>query len=83
MILKLFVLVVDNFQNLKNKFINLGLKEDKIVQIEGDDTLLHSYYKNASVFIYPTLYEGFGLPILESFLYECPVVAAKHPLYQK
>ena len=61
----------------KNKFINLGLKEDKIVQIEGDDTLLHSYYKNASVFIYPTLYEGFGLPILESFLYECPVACSK------
>ena len=38
---------------------------------------MHSYYKNASVFIYPTLYEGFGLPILESFLYECPVACSK------
>ena len=64
-------------KNEKNKLKNLGLNEDRVTQIEGDDTLLHSYYKNASVFIYPTLYEGFGLPILESFLYECPVVCSK------
>ena len=47
-----------------------------VFQIEGDETKLHSCYKYASIFVYPTKYEGFGLPILESFLYECPVACS-------
>ena len=30
-----------------------------IYQIDGDDTKLHSCYKYASLFVYPTKYEGF------------------------
>jgi len=47
-----------------------------IFQIDGDDAKLHSCYKHASLFVYPTKYEGFGLPILESFLYGCPVACS-------
>lgn len=35
-------------------------------------------YANAQVFAYPSLYEGFGLPILESFHFGTPVVAANN-----
>lgn len=33
-------------------------------------------YSLAEVFVYPSLYEGFGLPILESFYYKTPVVTS-------
>lgn len=33
-------------------------------------------YENASVFVYPSIYEGFGLPPLEAMLLGCPVVCA-------
>jgi glycosyltransferase involved in cell wall biosynthesis len=33
-------------------------------------------YKNAICFPYPSLYEGFGMPILEAFKYRLPVIAA-------
>jgi len=33
-------------------------------------------YKNALVFVFPSLYEGFGLPILEAFNCGCPVAAS-------
>ena len=33
-------------------------------------------YKNATLFAYPSLYEGFGIPILEAFTAGCPVVAS-------
>lgn len=39
-------------------------------------SLVRTLMKNASVFVYPSLYEGFGLPILEGFASGVPVVCA-------
>ncbi|MFZ5376983.1 MAG: glycosyltransferase family 4 protein [Patescibacteria group bacterium] len=36
-------------------------------------------YGEASMFAYPSLYEGFGLPILESFYYGTPVLTSNVP----
>lgn len=38
-----------------------------------DEKTLNNLYSNALVFVYPTLYEGFGMPILEAFANNCPV----------
>ncbi len=38
-----------------------------------DDNELAYIYNNAICFTYPSLYEGFGCPILEAFSCECPV----------
>lgn len=35
-------------------------------------------YAGASAFVFPSLYEGFGLPILEAFAHTVPVVCAKN-----
>ncbi|MEA2056637.1 MAG: glycosyltransferase family 1 protein [Patescibacteria group bacterium] len=40
------------------------------------DEELNILYAEADVFCYPSLYEGFGLPILESFLHGTPVVTS-------
>ncbi len=34
---------------------------------------LNELYANALAFVYPTLYEGFGMPVLEAFSNNCPV----------
>ena len=49
---------------------------DKITYREGDDVNLARFYKSASCLILPSLYEGFGLPIIEAFSLGCPVVAS-------
>lgn len=40
------------------------------------DSELRALYKNASLYVFPSLYEGFGLPGLEALSFGVPVVAA-------
>lgn len=47
---------------------------DRIQQISASDADLAALYANAEAFVYPSLYEGFGLPVLEAFSNNCPVI---------
>jgi glycosyltransferase involved in cell wall biosynthesis len=51
----------------------LGL-HDRVRHFNSTDEELTYLYQNALCFVYPSLYEGFGLPILEAFRANCPVV---------
>ena len=44
---------------------------------QGPDQQLATLYGHACALVYPSLYEGFGLPILEAYHYGCPVVTSK------
>lgn len=44
-----------------------------------NDFELATLYHHAEAFVYPSLYEGFGLPILEAFAHGVPVIAADIP----
>ncbi len=59
-----------------NLFVELGLAAEKVVQRRGSDAKLAAYYRDAAVFVYPSLYEGFGIPLLEAMSLNCPVVCA-------
>ena len=54
----------------------LGFSKNQVRQVSGDDVMLTSYYKTARAFIYPSLYEGFGIPPLEAMSNFCPVVSS-------
>lgn len=41
------------------------------------DEDLPGWYKNALCFALPSLYEGFGLPVLEAMAYKCPIVISR------
>lgn len=41
----------------------------------SDDNLIR-YYSNAIAFLFPSLYEGFGIPLLEAQACECPVISS-------
>jgi len=43
------------------------------------DARLPELYRGAEVFVYPSLFEGFGIPVLEAMACGTPVVASSHP----
>lgn len=67
-----------NFTKKENKiFKELGI-QNKVKCFTGNDMQLIKMYKGASALIYPSKYEGFGLPILEAMSFECPVICSNN-----
>ncbi|SJZ68187.1 Glycosyltransferase involved in cell wall bisynthesis [Trichlorobacter thiogenes] len=54
----------------------LCFEENSVCQLSGSDAMLAGLYKHACLFVYPSLYEGFGIPPLEAMAYDCPVVCS-------
>ena len=55
---------------------NLNISH-KVHHIKINDTILKNLYQNARAFVFPSIYEGFGLPILEAFSCGCPAIISK------
>lgn len=51
--------------------------DKQVLQYNFKDKEIAHFYKNAIAFIFPSLYEGFGIPILEAMFCECPVLLPK------
>lgn len=49
---------------------------ERVTQTEFTDSELVWLYQNAIAFVFPSQYEGFGLPILEAFRCGCPVISS-------
>ncbi|WP_159518132.1 glycosyltransferase family 4 protein [Sunxiuqinia indica] len=62
----------------QNSFSKLDLPTNNNVVFTGyvADETLHKYYSESEIFVYPSLYEGFGIPPLEAMAHGLPVIAS-------
>lgn len=67
-----------DFENILNENIeNLGENKDKILKIGYvDDEDMSALYSGAEMFLFPSLYEGFGIPVLEAMKCGLPVICS-------
>lgn len=64
-------------EKCREAIVRLGL-EDLVVQIENLSSMevLKQFYTLAKFLVYPSFYEGFGLPVTEALLCGCPVITS-------
>ncbi|WP_025761791.1 glycosyltransferase family 4 protein [Dyadobacter tibetensis] len=55
----------------------------RIRHVHVSDQQLNTLYRDAQLFVYPSLYEGFGLPILEAFKANCPILLSDTPCFKE
>lgn len=58
---------------------------EDIVEIKGfvSDKELHELYRNCSALVYPSLWEGFGIPPLEAMRYQKPVILSNIDVFRE
>lgn len=75
------LLVIGNGREYKQQVMTYIAEHhiDRYVRIETglrDNQLLQALYNRARMLVYPSFYEGFGLPVVEAALQECPVITS-------
>ena len=56
----------------------LNMQEQVVFAGYVPDEDLPTFYKNAQLYVFPSIYEGFGIPILEAFHFQVPVAVANN-----
>ena len=79
--LDLPLVVVGRPSEYKNELLRLisryQLEQKILFRYPVETEELAAIYQSASLFLYPSLYEGFGIPILEALVSEVPVITSK------
>jgi glycosyltransferase involved in cell wall biosynthesis len=64
------------YRSIERMIAQLGLGDDVTFTGAVTDEELASLYRNAALLLYPSLWEGFGLPIVEAMACGCPVITS-------
>lgn len=70
------VLIGRKVQKIEELIIQKGVVDRVVVTGFVEDLDVAAIYKNALCFIFPTLYEGFGIPPVEALSMGCPVISS-------
>lgn len=75
------IVIIGNGGQYKKEVLNFAAEHQlshRLILLSnvGDSKVLQAFYQNARIFIYPSFYEGFGLPVTEALLCKTPVITS-------
>ena len=67
---------LDDYPRVVNEIETLGLEGRVVLPGHVNEIDLATFYLNAKLYVFPSFYEGFGIPVLEAFQYDVPVITS-------
>lgn len=65
------------------KLRSAGVPDQRVMTLRCDDDTLADLYAAASCFVFPSLVEGFGIPLLEAARCGCPIACSDIPVFRE
>ena len=73
----------DVINEIKTYILNNNLENEIIILDYISKEAVDFYFKNAFMYVFPSLNEGFGIPIIEAFSYCLPIVCSDIPVFKE
>jgi glycosyltransferase involved in cell wall biosynthesis len=73
----LHLVCTGTLREAETDYIARHIPLDRVHAIPANDGVLVTLYRRALCLVYPSLYEGFGLPVIEAMHYGCPVITSR------
>ncbi|WP_158855807.1 glycosyltransferase family 4 protein [Lunatibacter salilacus] len=67
---------LDDYDEIMTAISDLGIEAHVVFPGYVDESTMAGYYQHAVAYLFPSLSEGFGMPILEAFSYRLPVIVS-------
>lgn len=94
MLINAFNILSKNYPNLKLVLVGGNGNDERIKHIQHQnkniiftgyisDKDLSLLYKNALIYVFPSLYEGFGIPIIDAQNFGVPVICSNIPIFRE
>lgn len=78
------LIIVGEHKGFRTKERDISIDDNQIIFTgKISDAELDQLYQNASLFVYPSFYEGFGLPLLEAMSYQLPIACSSIPPFHE
>ena len=71
-------ITLDDSSAIKDAIMQQQLTNDVILTDYLGDAYVQQLYQKAKLYVFPSINEGFGIPVLEAFKYQVPVVIANN-----
>lgn len=70
-------------EEIQKKIYDLGLKDQVHIFSNINNNDFKSIYQMCDIFVFPSIYEGFGIPILEAMACNKPIVLSQIPVFEE
>ena len=73
----------DDFNNVLNQINSLNLNKNIHLLLNVTNNEIESYYKNSKLFVSSSIYEGFGIPLIEATYFNLNVLCSDIKIYRE
>ena len=70
-------------KQIRRYILNNDLENEIILPNYISKVITNHYYKNALMYVFPSVDEGFGIPVIEAFTYSVPIICSDIPVFKE